>query len=136
MQIGIVFIGVNNRLKKYKAIFKEELIKKGHQVDEVDSKNNPRIGRFKYLLFFVDSSGMFKKKFEEDYLGFFKEAGPSSARYACFFMQNTFLPNKTLRRLMHQLEKQGLMVHQGDILTSEYQAKTLATELEPIEPGQ
>jgi hypothetical protein len=133
MQIGIIYIGDNKDVLEWARTFMKELASRQCYPTIINTNTDTaHISAYPYLIFFIETDKIFKKKYIGKLDQFLKNAGMIRAKFASIFVNKGFMADRKFLKIMKRIEKEGLILHETSIIYSKGQAEEIAKRIEPI----
>jgi len=134
MRVAVVFFSGRNgeRVKEISQGLVSGVEAQGHQVDIIngDTDENMRLSLYQYLIICSSTLNTFGGKLPERIATFLANAGTiSGKRTSAFVLKTGMRVNKTLSKLMHILEQEGLYLKLTDVIASKEEAVAIGKRL-------
>lgn len=110
---------------------------KGHSCDLIDGMNDSqsKLSAYQYICIGHQFSSLMAGKVSSKAQEFLAQAGLiGGKRCFAYISKKGFGSAKTMKRLMHLLEKEGMFVQYSDQLQTQEEAKVIGTHLQILRP--
>lgn len=134
MRVAVVYVpsGKEDRLKEFARGLAAGLESQGHQVSIIDGLHDTdkKLTVFEYLCIGSEPLSFISSKLPDTIVQFLNSSGiVAGKRCFAFIGKRGLASGKSLRRLMHQMEQEGMFLKYSEVFTSASQAQEIGKRL-------
>lgn len=134
MRVAVVYVpsGKENRLKDLARGLAAGLESQGHQVTIIDGLHDQekKLTMFEYLCIGSEPVSFISSKLPDSIGQFLNSSGiVAGKRCFAYISKRGLASGKSLRRLMHQMEQEGMFLKYSEVFTSAAQAQEIGKRL-------
>ena len=137
MKVAIVYFQTKNsrKLVEISQSLAKGIESAGHQVDLIDGikDKNTKLSIYKYIAIGTCSDSFLGSSIPDEISPFLASCGMISGKRCFAFIIKSFMQNnKTLSKLMHNMEKEGMYLKNSEIFSKPEDAETTGKQMQSL----